>query len=137
MTPDRPDVADVDISQLIAEQAHTILPELVHLLQDATESGASVGFLPPLRGQEAQTYRRHTMADADRGRRSSSWRHKTDTRLAPCKGCSACLRSKYEIDHRGHRAVMDRRRTPLHNPTWFSQPDTLNQEKFNRSLISL
>lgn len=44
------------IIMLNAETAYEKLPELVVLLQDAVNSGASIGFLPPLSVEEAQAY---------------------------------------------------------------------------------
>lgn len=39
-----------------AESGHLALPALVRLLQDAVDSGASVGFLAPLSDEDAYTY---------------------------------------------------------------------------------
>lgn len=44
------------IEQLSAEQARAALPELIELLRDSVEGGASVGFLPPLQPADAQEY---------------------------------------------------------------------------------
>jgi GNAT superfamily N-acetyltransferase len=46
----------VTMQQVTAAQAHAMLEELTLLLQDAVESGASVGFLPPLDAATARTY---------------------------------------------------------------------------------
>jgi acetyltransferase len=46
----------ITISSLTAAEARALLPELHELLHDAVESGASVGFLPPLATAESQDY---------------------------------------------------------------------------------
>ena len=46
----------VTIERMTAAQAQAILTELVHLLQDAVDSGASVGFLPRLEDAVARVY---------------------------------------------------------------------------------
>jgi len=46
----------VTIERLTAETAQAALAELVRLLQDAVDSGASIGFLPPLDGDTARSY---------------------------------------------------------------------------------
>jgi acetyltransferase len=44
------------IDRLSERQARDILPHLAALLQDAVDSGASVGFLPPLASEVAEEY---------------------------------------------------------------------------------
>jgi acetyltransferase len=44
------------IEQVTADQARAVLPDLAQLLQDSVESGASVGFLPPLAEDDARVY---------------------------------------------------------------------------------
>ncbi|HLI91924.1 MAG TPA: GNAT family N-acetyltransferase [Ktedonobacteraceae bacterium] len=44
------------IEKVCSEEGQTILPELIYLLQDTVASGASVGFLPPLSGEDARQY---------------------------------------------------------------------------------
>jgi acetyltransferase len=44
------------ITSLNAAEARALLPQLLELLHDAVDSGASVGFLPPLAAAEAQDY---------------------------------------------------------------------------------
>jgi acetyltransferase len=44
------------IERISAEEEPIVLPHLIHLLQDAVASGASVGFLPPLSAEDAQQY---------------------------------------------------------------------------------
>jgi ribosomal protein S18 acetylase RimI-like enzyme len=44
------------IERLPAEQALAVLPQLITLLQDALQSGASVGFIPPLATETAKEY---------------------------------------------------------------------------------
>ncbi|GHO45640.1 GNAT family N-acetyltransferase [Ktedonospora formicarum] len=39
-----------------SQEGEALLPELINLLQDSVNSGASVGFLPPLSEQEAHQY---------------------------------------------------------------------------------
>jgi acetyltransferase len=51
------------------EQARDALDELVELLRDATESGASIGFLPPLSDEEAMAYWTGNIAQMERGTR--------------------------------------------------------------------
>lgn len=57
------------IERLSAEQAHAVLPELIALLQDALQSGASVGFIPPLATETAEEYWLETMEEVARGKR--------------------------------------------------------------------
>jgi len=44
------------IDRLTEQQAKVLLPQLTALLQDAVDSGASVGFLPPLAPEVAEAY---------------------------------------------------------------------------------
>jgi acetyltransferase len=44
------------ITQLNPEEAQKALPELIALLKDAVDSGASIGFLPPLDPEEGAAY---------------------------------------------------------------------------------
>lgn len=44
------------ITSLSAAEARALLPQLLALLHDAVDSGASVGFLPPLAAAEAHHY---------------------------------------------------------------------------------
>jgi acetyltransferase len=55
--------ATVTFMPLGAEQAHERLPELIALLQDAVNGGASVGFLPPLADDVAGAFWRSVLAD--------------------------------------------------------------------------
>lgn len=57
------------IATLTFDQAERALPELVALLRDVVDSGASVGFLPPLGGDEALAYWRKALADVADGSR--------------------------------------------------------------------
>jgi len=50
------DSPDLAIKILRPEDEQTALPELISLLQDTVDSGASVGFLPPLKEEEARQY---------------------------------------------------------------------------------
>jgi ribosomal protein S18 acetylase RimI-like enzyme len=51
----------VAIARLDAEQATQVLPDLIALLRDAVDGGASIGFLPPLSAQEAEAYWREVI----------------------------------------------------------------------------
>lgn len=53
----------MEISRVDAEKVTQVLPELVELLRDAVDGGASIGFLPPLAREEAETYW-HKVVDA-------------------------------------------------------------------------
>lgn len=44
------------IERLTEEQAQTVLPELVALMQDVVSDGASIGFLHPLSAEVAEAY---------------------------------------------------------------------------------
>lgn len=44
------------IQQLDAKSLKPLLPQMVALLQEVVDGGASVGFLPPLSAQEAEAY---------------------------------------------------------------------------------
>jgi len=57
------------IASLTAEQAEKNIDQLAGLLMDAVESGASVGFLPPLGMEQALTYWRKVIAAMRRDRR--------------------------------------------------------------------
>jgi acetyltransferase len=47
---------DSSIAVVRPEEAEHILPELIELLRDTVDSGASVGFIPPLSEDEARQY---------------------------------------------------------------------------------
>jgi ribosomal protein S18 acetylase RimI-like enzyme len=51
------------------EKAKPIMPQLVALLQDSVDSGASVGFLPPLASDEAEEYWIETLNEVTQGKR--------------------------------------------------------------------
>jgi ribosomal protein S18 acetylase RimI-like enzyme len=57
------------VGQLNAGELEQALPQLVALLHDAVESGASIGFLPPLSAEEARTYWERMLRDVDAGSR--------------------------------------------------------------------
>ncbi|HEX7997445.1 MAG TPA: GNAT family N-acetyltransferase [Pyrinomonadaceae bacterium] len=57
------------IEQLSEEQAKTVLPQLVALLQDTVHSGSSVGFLPPLAYEAAEEYWLDTLNEVAQGHR--------------------------------------------------------------------
>ncbi len=59
----------MEIEQLSAAQARPLLGDLVELLRDAVDGGASVGFLPPLAQEEAQGYWQQVQGDLERGTR--------------------------------------------------------------------
>jgi acetyltransferase len=60
---------DVTIASLSASEAQALLPQLHELLRDSVDSGASVGFLPPLRAAEAEEYWQSVIAAIDAGYR--------------------------------------------------------------------
>src|SRR2546428_13764234 len=53
---------------LAAEQFPAAIPELAELLVDAVASGASVGFLPPFTGVDAERWWRTLTEDVSAGR---------------------------------------------------------------------
>lgn len=57
------------IERLTSEQAHAYLPDLMRLLQDSVEGGASVGFLPPLSDDQARQYWSAILPDTSKGSR--------------------------------------------------------------------
>lgn len=57
------------ITSLTPEQAEKNIDQLAGLLMDAVESGASVGFMPPLGKPEALAYWREVIAAMQQGRR--------------------------------------------------------------------
>lgn len=57
------------VERLTAEQGDGHLDQLVGLLQDAAESGASVGFLPPVGDAEGRAYWRTVLAAVAEGGR--------------------------------------------------------------------
>jgi ribosomal protein S18 acetylase RimI-like enzyme len=59
----------MEIELLTAGRARDKLDRLIDLLQDAVDSGASVGFLPPLSREVAQDYWLTVFADVEVGRR--------------------------------------------------------------------
>jgi acetyltransferase len=46
----------MQVIQLNAEEAREALPQLIALLKDGMDNGASIGFLPPLAIEEAESY---------------------------------------------------------------------------------
>ena len=61
------DDTSLEISLVRPEEEPLILVELVALLQDTVDGGASVGFLPPLSAEEAQHYWHEVFQDVARG----------------------------------------------------------------------
>lgn len=59
----------MQIELLTSRTADDRLDELIELLQDAVDSGASVGFLPPLSRDAASDYWRSILVDLDSGHR--------------------------------------------------------------------
>jgi acetyltransferase len=47
---------EIMITTLAAEEVEAHLPDLIEVLQDSVQGGASVGFLPPLAASEAREY---------------------------------------------------------------------------------
>lgn len=60
---------DVSITSLSAPETRALLLQLHQLLQDAVDSGASVGFLPPLPAAEAEDYWQSVIAAIEAGHR--------------------------------------------------------------------
>ena len=61
-------VADPAIEVLAAERFRAAIPELAELLVDAVETGASVGFLPPLTAADAERWWGTLTDDVSAGR---------------------------------------------------------------------
>ena len=61
-------VADPAIEVLAAERFRAAIPELAELLVDAVETGASVGFLPPLTAADAERWWGTLTDDVSTGR---------------------------------------------------------------------
>lgn len=59
----------LDISRLGAIEARALLSDMIRLLSETVDSGASIGFWPPLAAAEAEHYWRGVFADVDAGRR--------------------------------------------------------------------
>jgi hypothetical protein len=55
------------IALLDASQANSLLAGFVNVLCDSVNHGASVGFLPPLSFEDAETYWRDVFAGVERG----------------------------------------------------------------------
>ncbi|MBI1294425.1 GNAT family N-acetyltransferase [bacterium] len=55
------------VTLLNATQARSLLPGFVDVLCDSVNNGASVGFLPPFRPEDAQAYWREVFAGVERG----------------------------------------------------------------------
>ncbi|MGZ3582672.1 MAG: N-acetyltransferase family protein [Ktedonobacterales bacterium] len=58
-----------EITSVSAAMGTSLLPQLIDLLCDAVESGASLGFWHPLSDEDAERYWRGILADVDGGRR--------------------------------------------------------------------
>jgi GNAT superfamily N-acetyltransferase len=61
--------AGMNIDRLSEQQAKVLLPQLADLLQDAVDSGASVGFLPPLTSEAAEDYWAGVLGEVAQGSR--------------------------------------------------------------------
>jgi ribosomal protein S18 acetylase RimI-like enzyme len=57
------------VDRLSEEHASRLLPELVALLQDSINGGASLGFIPPLASETAEQYWRETLKEIGQGTR--------------------------------------------------------------------
>ncbi len=55
------------IERISPQEKPSVLPHLIHLLQDTVADGASVGFLPPLSAEEAQQYWSTVFEDVAQG----------------------------------------------------------------------
>lgn len=62
-----PDNKEVIISKIPINEQLSIVADLIALLRDAVNSGASVGFLPPLGSEEAEEYWHDVFRDAAQG----------------------------------------------------------------------
>ena len=60
---------NIAIDTIAPDEARLCLPDLVALLQDAVDGGASVGFLPPLDEEIARIYWEDVIDDVEVGRR--------------------------------------------------------------------
>jgi ribosomal protein S18 acetylase RimI-like enzyme len=58
---------NVSIATLTAAEIERALPQLVGLFQDAIDSGAALGFLPPLTADEASSFWRRVGASVEAG----------------------------------------------------------------------
>lgn len=58
-----------DIQRLTADEARGVLPELVALLQDAVQHGASIGFTQPLPAEVAERYWQDVVREVAQGSR--------------------------------------------------------------------
>ena len=63
------EVTGIAISECSPEQAETAIAQLAELLIDAVESGASIGFMPPLSQPDARDYWRGVIAAMREGSR--------------------------------------------------------------------
>lgn len=57
------------VENLSENEARDILPELIALLQDSVNGGASLGFLPPISNETAEEYWLETFDEVGQGRR--------------------------------------------------------------------
>jgi acetyltransferase len=57
------------IERLTLDSSHAYLSDLIRLLQDAVDGGASVGFLPPLNEETARQYWSAILPDVEKGSR--------------------------------------------------------------------
>ena len=57
------------IERLSEEQARALLPDLIALLRDTVNGGASVGFIPPLASAQAEDYWLETFGEVGQGTR--------------------------------------------------------------------
>ena len=67
------------ITSCSAAEARALLPQLGELLRDAVDSGASVGFLPPLPAAEASEYWQSVVSALEAGHRLLLLAHEPDT----------------------------------------------------------
>ncbi len=57
------------IDSLTGSQAEILIPQFIELLRDAVDSGASIGFIPPLQESDAIAFWRKIISDVDAGTR--------------------------------------------------------------------
>jgi acetyltransferase len=83
----------VTIVSLNAERAQTEISQLAELLVDAVESGASVGFLPPMSQTDALAYWKEVTAAIAEGRRVLLVALEGTLFRAPCRWIWRCVRT--------------------------------------------
>lgn len=57
------------IDRLTGSQIEALLPQFIELLRDAVDSGASIGFIPPLLDEDAMAFWKKIISEVDSGTR--------------------------------------------------------------------